>query len=118
MFTRKGVILVDKSQAPDEDALMEAVLEAGADDLADAESQWEITTDPAAFKAVREALASDGIETASAELTMAPQSTVPVDSGHVKNLLTLLELLDDLDDVQNVYANFDIAEDVLAAAAG
>src|SRR5436190_9105532 len=57
MFTRKGVILVDKTHVPDEDALMETVLEAGADDLADAESQWEITTDPAAFKAVREALA-------------------------------------------------------------
>lgn len=117
MFTRKGVVLVDKDRAPDEDSLLETVLEAGADDLADSESQWEITTDPSAYKAVREALTAAGIETSSAELTMAPQNTVPVESGHVKNLLALLESLEDLDDVQNVYANFDIAEDVLAAAA-
>ena len=113
MFSRKGVILVEKEAAPDEEALMEVVLEAGADDLADSESHWEITTEPSAFKPVREALSQAGIRTASAELTMSPQSTVRLEGGQAKGLLALIDALEDLDDVQNVYANFDISEAVL-----
>lgn len=116
MFSRKGVILVEKANAPDEDRVMEVALESGAEDMSDSESQWEITTDPAAFRAVRDALQQAGIEVASAELTMAPQSTVPVAGEKAKSVLALLEALEDLDDVQAVYANFDIPEEVLAAA--
>jgi YebC/PmpR family DNA-binding regulatory protein len=116
MFSRKGVILVDKDPASDEERVLELVLEAGADDLADAESSWEITTDPGSFAAVRDSLREAGIEASSAELTMVPNSTVAVEGAQARALLALLEALEDLDDVQNVYANFDIPEDVLAAA--
>src|SRR5256714_12775324 len=72
MFQRKGVILVDKESAPDEEAVFELALEAGADDLSDSESHWEITTDPSALQRVKEALESAGMQLASADITMAP----------------------------------------------
>ena len=115
MFTRKGVIEVDKAAAPDEERLLEQALEAGADDIRDAESSWEIVTEPAAFAAVRDGLRGAGIETISAELTMLPQSTIPVDGGEARRVLQLIEGLEDLEDVQNVYANFDIPEEVMAS---
>jgi len=114
MFSRKGVIQVEKSAAPDEERLLEIALEAGAEDLADAESTWEITTDPSAFAGVRDAVDAAGIAMLSAEVTMVPQSTVPVEGGQAKQVLALLEALEDLDDVQAVYANFDIPEAVMA----
>src|SRR5581483_5399896 len=100
--------------APDEERLLELALEAGADDLRDAESTWEITTEPAAFAAVRDRIAEAGIPMLSAELTMVPQTTVPVEGGQARQVLALVEALEDLDDVQNVYANFDIPESVMA----
>jgi YebC/PmpR family DNA-binding regulatory protein len=115
MFTRKGVILIEQAEAPDEEHLLELGLDAGADDLRDAESTWEMTTDPAAFRAVRDAVQKAGIPMVSAELTMVPQSTVPVEGGQARTVLNLLEALDDLDDVQAVYANFDIPEEVMAS---
>ena len=114
MFTRKGSIQIEKDQAPDEERLLEIALDAGADDLADAESTWEVTTDPTAFATVRDAIESAGVPMLSAELTMLPQSTVPVEGGPAKQVLALLEALVELDDVQNVYANFDIPESVMA----
>ncbi|MEX1047131.1 MAG: YebC/PmpR family DNA-binding transcriptional regulator [Actinomycetota bacterium] len=116
MFWRKGVILVDKDAAPDEDKLMEIVLEAGAEDLADSEGQWEITTGPEALRRVREALETAGVPAASAELTMAPQSTVPVDGAEARKVLALIEALEENDDVQAVHANFDIPDEVLVQA--
>jgi YebC/PmpR family DNA-binding regulatory protein len=115
MFTRKGVIVVEKSAAPDDERLLELALEAGAEDLNDWESSWEIVTDPSALAAVRDALGAAGIEIFSAELTMLPQSTIPVDGGEARRVLQLIEALDDLEDVQNVYANFDIPEEVMAS---
>ncbi len=100
--------------APDEEVLLELVLEAGAEDLNDAESTWEITTDPTDFPAVRDAIEGAGVPMLSAELTMVPQNTVPVEGGQAKQVLALLEALEELDDVQNVYANFDIPEAVMA----
>ena len=115
MFTRKGVIVVEKAAAPDEERLLEQALEAGAEDMRDAESSWEIVTDPTALGAVRDALRSAGFELFSAELTMLPQSTIPVDGGEAKKVLQMIEALEDLEDVQNVYANFDIPEEVMAS---
>ncbi|MBA3737371.1 MAG: YebC/PmpR family DNA-binding transcriptional regulator [Actinobacteria bacterium] len=115
MFTRKGVIVVEKSAAPDVERLLELALEAGAEDLNDSESSWEIVTDPAALAAVRDALREAGIEVFSAELTMLPQSTIPVDGGEARRVLQLIDALEDLEDVQNVYANFDIPEEVMAS---
>jgi YebC/PmpR family DNA-binding regulatory protein len=114
MFQRKGLIQIEKDQAPDEEKLLEIALEAGADDLNDAESTWEITTDPTAFASVRDAVSAAGIAMLSAELTMVPQNTVPVDGAQARQVLALLESLEDLDDTQNVYANFDIPESVMA----
>jgi YebC/PmpR family DNA-binding regulatory protein len=114
MFARKGSIQVDKDAAPDEEKLLEIALEAGAEDLSDSESTWEITSDPVSFTAVRDAIETAGIPMLSAELTMLPQSTVPVEGGQAKQVLALLEALEELDDVQNVYANFDIPESVMA----
>jgi len=118
MFARKGSIQIEKDAAPDEEKLMEIALEAGAEDLTDAESTWEITTDPTAFGAVRDAIGGAGVPMLSAELTMLPQSTVPIEGGHAKQVLALLEALEELDDVVNVYANFDIPEAVMAELSG
>jgi YebC/PmpR family DNA-binding regulatory protein len=115
MFSRKGVIVVEKDAAPDEERLFELALEAGAEDLNDSESSWEVVTEPTALAAVRDALRSGGIELFSAELTMLPQSTIPVDGGEARKVLQLIEGLEDLEDVQNVYANFDIPEEVMAS---
>jgi YebC/PmpR family DNA-binding regulatory protein len=116
MFSRKGVIQVDKDGASDEEKLLEIALEAGADDLADEESTWEITADSSAFASVRDRLSTAGVPIASAELTMLPQSTVPLEGGQARQVLALVEALEDLDDVQDVYANFDIPEEVMAEA--
>ena len=112
LFDRKGVILVDKSAASEDD-VMTAALEGGADDVHD-ESELEIVTDPSAFADVKAALEKAGIPILSAEITMVPQNTVPVDGADARAVLKLMEALEDHDDVQSVYANFDIPEAVLA----
>ena len=114
MFSRKGVIVVEKAAVPDEEHLLELALEAGAEDMRDAESSWEIVTEPTALASVREALRGADIDVFSAELTMLPQSTIPVDGGEARRVLQMIEALEDLEDVQNVYANFDIPEEVMA----
>ena len=115
MLTRKGVVVVEKDRAPDEEQLLELALEGGAEDLRDSESSWDIISDPGAFARVRDALRSAGVEVFSAEISMVPQSTIPVDGGEAKQVLNLIEALEDLDDVQSVYANFDIPEEVMAS---
>ena len=114
MFQRRGVVLVEKESAPDEERLLDIALEAGADDLADQESHWEITTEPSGFKVVRDALEASGVPVVSAEITQQPTVTVPVDGTQARAVLALIEELEDQDDVQDVYANFDIPEEVLA----
>ena len=114
MFSRKGVIVVEKAAVPDEEHLLELALESGAEDMRDAESSWEIVTEPTALASVREALRGADIDVFSAELTMLPQSTIPVDGGEARRVLQMIEALEDLEDVQNVYANFDIPEEVMA----
>ena len=114
-FTRKGVIDVDKAVAPDEEHILELALDGGAEDVRDAESSWEIVTAPSDFTNVQRALERAGIPFASAELSMLPQGTIPVDGGEAMQVLRLIEALEDLDDVQNVYANFDIPEEVMAS---
>jgi transcriptional/translational regulatory protein YebC/TACO1 len=102
----------------DEDALMEVALTGGAEDISEDGEQWQITTDPHEFMAVRQALEEAGIGYASAELTMVPKTTVEVaDENEAKKILRLMDQLEDNDDVQDVYANFDIPEVVLEAVA-
>ena len=93
---------------------MELALEAGADDLTLDGDQWTITTPPTELAQVRKALEAAGVPVASADLTMNPQTTVPVEASKAKQVLNLIDALDDLDDVQNVYANFDIPDEVLS----
>ena len=112
-WDRKGVIIVDKSAALEDD-VMTAALDGGADDVRAEESELEIVTDPSAFGDVKAALEKAGIPILSAEITMVPQNTVPVDGSDARAVLKLMEALEDHDDVQNVYANFDIPEAVLA----
>ncbi|HVH52704.1 MAG TPA: YebC/PmpR family DNA-binding transcriptional regulator [Actinomycetota bacterium] len=114
MFTRKGVVQIEKSPAIDEEKLLEMALEAGAEDVADAGSTWEITTDATDLRRVREVIDAAGIPVLSAELTMVPQTQVPVEGARARQVLTLLDALEELDDVQSVYANFDIPEEVMA----
>jgi YebC/PmpR family DNA-binding regulatory protein len=113
-FDRKGVLLVDKDAAPDEERLLELILDAGAEDLSDEGDQWRVTTEPTALQEVRIILDGAGIAVASAELSMIPQTTVPVEGGRARQVLGLIDALDDLEDVQAVHANFDIPDEVLA----
>jgi YebC/PmpR family DNA-binding regulatory protein len=113
MFEQKGVFTVD-AEGVDEDELMEAALEAGADDVQRDGEVFEITCAPAAFGDVREGLAGSEVETSSAQLAMVPSTTVEVSGDDAKKVLRLMESLEDHDDVQKVYANFDIPDEVLA----
>jgi YebC/PmpR family DNA-binding regulatory protein len=116
-FERKGVVSVASSH--DEEKVMEAAMEAGAEDLSDEGDRWLLTSEPSDLMAVRNALEEAGMEPGAAELSMVPTQTVPVeDEGEAKKILRLIEALDDHDDVQNVYANFDIPDAVMAAYEG
>ncbi|MBI4729900.1 MAG: YebC/PmpR family DNA-binding transcriptional regulator [Acidobacteria bacterium] len=114
LFDKRGVILVDKASGALEDDLIGLALDWGADDVRDEGTQWEVVCQPAALREVRSALESAGVPLASAEITMVPQNTVPVDGGEARSVLRMVEALEDHDDVQAVYANFDIPEAVLA----
>jgi YebC/PmpR family DNA-binding regulatory protein len=118
MFTKKGYIVVEKSKAPmvDEDKLMAAVLEAGADDLQDDDDNWEILSAPEAFPAVRDAVKQLGIEPASAEVSMIPQNYVKLEGKPAQQMVRLMDALDDHDDVQHVWSNFDIEEKEIEAS--
>ncbi len=115
-FQRKGVILLAKAAA-EEDDLMLLVLDAGADDVEDQGDTWQVTTPAAELAAVRRALEEAGMTFTSADTTMLPQQSVPLgDASAAKQVLRVIDALEEHDDVQNVYANFDIPTDVLEAA--
>jgi transcriptional/translational regulatory protein YebC/TACO1 len=111
-FERKGLVVVPGTV--DEDELMMAALDAGADDISRDGDVWNITSDPTETMNVREAIEAAGIAVESADLTMLPTSVVSIDSVEsAKAVLRVIDALDDHDDVQEVYANFDIPDDVL-----
>lgn len=113
MFDKKGYIVVDKKKA-DEDRLMALALDAGADDFkSDDETNYEIIAQPADFEAVKKALTNAGIEMGAAEVTMVPQSYVALEGKEAEQMLRLMDALEDHDDVQNVYANFDIPDEMM-----
>lgn len=116
-FDRKGVIMVDADGVEEDDILL-AALDAGAEDVSEDGSLIQVTTEPTDFMAVREALEGAGIAFASAELTMIPKSTVSPDEKEARQILRLVDELEENDDVQGVYANFDISEEILEAVAG
>jgi YebC/PmpR family DNA-binding regulatory protein len=107
MFDRKGQILLD-GRGVDEDAALEMVLEAGAEDVASEDGQYVVTTEPASFHAVRTVLEGRGLKIIEAELALVPKNTVHVEGKDAEAVLKLIESLEELDDVQKVWANFDI----------
>lgn len=112
MFERKGVISASAGER-DPDEVQLVAIEAGAEDIQVDDGTIEITTEPAAFEDVRKAVEEFGVSIDNAELTMQPKQTVPIGEDKAPAVLRLLEALEDDDDVQQVYANFDIAADVL-----
>jgi YebC/PmpR family DNA-binding regulatory protein len=117
MFKRKGEIAVPKELA-EEDKIMGIVLDAGAEDLQDGGSVWEIVTPPEAFEAVRDALTNAGLKPESAEIGMVPNSYIKLSGAQVGQMIRLMESIEEQDDVQHVYANFDIDDKDLQAAVG
>lgn len=113
-FERKGEVDVPRAVAEDE--LMAAALDAGAEDIVDEGENWRVVCAPGDLTAVAEAIASAGIEVTSADVTMVPSTTVALgEADAAKRVLRLIDALDDHDDVQDVYANFDIPDEVLEA---
>jgi YebC/PmpR family DNA-binding regulatory protein len=112
IFEKKGSIVVEKKSVK-EDELMELALEAGAQDIRDEENEYEIITDPSSFEEVKNAIDQRKIKYIEARISLIPQTTVKLEAGKAEQMLKLMEKLEDNDDVQNVYANFDIADDIM-----
>ena len=115
MFAKKGQVYVEKGKA-DEEKLLSVALDAGADDMSDDGSAWEIVSAPELFEAVRDAVKSLGLEPASASVAMIPQNYVKLQGKEAQQMLKLFEAIDDHDDVQHVWENFDIEEKEIEAS--
>lgn len=115
MFTKRGYILVEKSKI-DEDSLMAAALEAGAEDMRNdpKEDSYEIISSPEDMVKIKEALESSGIPVSLAEITMLPTTYIPLDDRQAEQMLKLVDALEDNDDIQNVHTNFDIPEELVS----
>jgi len=113
LFQQKGVILVPRDGAPDEDAVLEAALEAGAEDMQNDETCYEIRTAPGDLEAVKKSLEAAGVAYDSAEVTMLPQTRVTLTENEAQQVLRLMDALEELEDVQQVYANFDIPDAIM-----
>jgi YebC/PmpR family DNA-binding regulatory protein len=113
MFKKKGYLVVEKNGI-EEDALMEAALEAGAEDVRDDGDAFEIVCEPEEFDTVKAAVDSKGLKYVVAEVTMVPQNTNPVEGEAAEKLIRLIEALEDCDDVQKVYTNADLPDDLEA----
>jgi YebC/PmpR family DNA-binding regulatory protein len=114
LFNRKGVVIVPKA-ALSEDDIMLASLDAGAEEINDLGDSFEIVSEPTDLVPVRTALQDAGIEYDSAESSLVPTMTVPVDEDAARKVFKLIDALEDCDDVQNIYANFDVSDEVMAA---
>ncbi|HEY2669970.1 MAG TPA: YebC/PmpR family DNA-binding transcriptional regulator [Rugosimonospora sp.] len=114
MFSRKGVVIVPKSTQLSEDDVLGAVLDAGAEEVNDLGEAFEVVSEPTDLVAVRSALQGAGLEYESAESSFVPSVTVPLDEDGARKIFKLIDALEDSDDVQNVYANFDVSDDLLA----
>ena len=115
MFSKKGLIVVEKAKA-DEEKLLSIALEAGADDMADEGDNWEVLSDPATFEAVRDAVKASGVEPASAQVAMLPQNYVKLTGAPANQMIRLMDALDDHEDVKQVWSNFDIEEKEIEAS--
>jgi YebC/PmpR family DNA-binding regulatory protein len=113
MFQKKGLIVVDKDKV-DEDELFTIALEAGAEDVRPADAMYEVITSVEDFEPVKQGITTKGIEPSSSEVSLLPQTTVRLEGSQARQLLKLMDELEEHDDVQNVYANFDIPDEVMA----
>ena len=115
MFNRKGYFTIDKKEGlPSEDDLMTLALEAGAEDFKEEDGSYIIITPPEDFETLKDKFTEQNINFSTAEITMVPVNTVPIeDPEEASKVLNLLEALEEHDDVQNVYANFDIPEEIM-----
>jgi len=117
MFSKKGYLLIDKPININEDDLMTLILDAGCEDMKSDEKSYEITCQPQNLEKIKSVLKEHGISWQTAEVTMVPASTIKVTGADAKQLLQLVEAIEDHEDVQNVYANFDIPDEILEQAA-
>jgi YebC/PmpR family DNA-binding regulatory protein len=117
MFTRKGVVIVPKADQTEDDVLM-AVLDAGAEEVNDLGESFEVVCEATDLVAVRTALVDAGLDYDSADPTFLPSVSVDLDEDGARQIFRLLEALEDSDDVQNVWANFDVSDEVMESAAG
>ena len=115
MFSKRGYIVVDKTAA-DGEKLLNAALEAGADDVRDDGDTWEVLSEPSAFESVKEAVKGLGIEPGTAQVAMLPQNYVKLQGKEAQQMVKLMEVLEDHDDVQHVWSNFDIEEKEIEAS--
>jgi YebC/PmpR family DNA-binding regulatory protein len=113
LFTRKGVVIVPKEGGVTEDDVMMAVLEAGAEEVNDLGESFEVISEAGDMIAVRKALQEAGVDYESAEANFLPSVSVPLDEDSAKKVFRLMEALEDSDDVQNVFANFDVSDEVM-----
>ncbi len=113
MFDKKGLFIIEKMATIDEEELMMLSLEAGADDFKVEDNEFEITVEPDHFYSFQEVLEKNGIKTSVAEITMIPQTTVALAGDDAVRMMKLMDALEDHDDIQEVYANFDIPEDLM-----
>ncbi|WP_426566814.1 YebC/PmpR family DNA-binding transcriptional regulator [Angustibacter sp. McL0619] len=116
LFSRKGVVLLDKSQDGrelTEDDVMEAVLDAGAEEVNDNGDTWEVVSEPTDLVAVRTSLQDAGIDYESAEAQFVPSTQIELDVDGAKKVFKLIDALEDSDDVQNVFANFDVSDETM-----
>ncbi len=116
LFSRKGVVIVPKAAGVTEDALLDAVLDHGAEEVNDLGEAFEVVSEATDLVAVRTAIQEAGLDYESAEATLLPSVNVPLDEDAARKVFRLIEALEDSDDVQNVYANFDVSDEVMAAA--
>jgi YebC/PmpR family DNA-binding regulatory protein len=116
LFTRKGVVLIAKASGATEDDILAAVLDAGAEEVNDLGEEFEVISDAGDMAAVRAALDAAGIAIESSDAAFLPSVSVPLDDDTGRKVLRLVDALEDCDDVQNVWANFDVSDDVLESA--
>jgi YebC/PmpR family DNA-binding regulatory protein len=114
MFKKKGLIVLDRENV-EEERLLDLALEAGAEDVKEEETTFEVITEPSDFEPVRAAIEEAGLPYGMAEVSMIPQNTVELEGKQAQQMLNLMEALEDAEDVNRVYANFDIPDDVMEA---
>ncbi|CAB4960452.1 MAG: YebC/PmpR family DNA-binding transcriptional regulator [Actinobacteria bacterium] len=115
LFSRKGVVIVPKGEGTTEDSLLDVVLDEGAEEVNDLGESFEVVCEATDLVKVRSAVQAAGMDYESADATLLPSVTVQLDEEGARKVFRLLEALDEIDDVQNVYANFDVSDDVMAA---